>query len=294
MRREVASAYAQYDRAVRAEDIFRVGVRDPASIQRAVQTAAERLGSVDIMVCNAGLNVRRPSLEVTESDWDDVWLSEGFATYFTLLFMEHYSGRDAFVAGLNASRARAIATEKTLPGVSVIHDNLSDMNKVLNQLVYQKGGWVLHMLRGVIGTDAFWSGIREYYRRYRDRNAATNDLRRVMEQASGRDLAWFFDEWLTRPVSPSFEGSWRYDPAARQIVVEVNQTQPGEAYRMPVEIGIVSGDGPQPTPRIERVDITAKHNVFTIAADRQPAGLSFDPNTWLLTDRISFGKRPAD
>ena len=175
---------------------------------------------------------------MTESDWDEVWLSEGFATYFALLFTEHYSGRDAFVAGLRASRTRAIAAEKSLPGISVIHDHLSDMSQVLNQLVYQKGGWVLHMLRGVVGTDAFWSGIRDYYGRYRDRNATTDDLRRTLEEASGQELAWFFDEWLRRPASPSFDGSWHYDAAAGQIVVEVNQTQAGDPYRMPVEIGV--------------------------------------------------------
>src|SRR5262249_55166820 len=117
---------------------------------------------------------------VTEKDWDDVWLSEGFATYFALLFTEHYAGRDAFVAGLKSSRTRAVATEKSLPGISVIHDNLSDMKKVLNQLVYQKGGWVLHMLRGLVGTDPFWAGIRAYYARYRDANASTADFDRMM------------------------------------------------------------------------------------------------------------------
>ena len=106
---------------------------------------------------------------VTESDWDDVWLSEGFATYFTLLFTEHDSGRDAFVAGLKRSREIVFATEKRNPGLAVIHDNLSDMRHVLNRLVYQKGGWTLHMLRGQVGTDTFWAGIRDYYRRYRDR-----------------------------------------------------------------------------------------------------------------------------
>src|SRR5262245_48023769 len=84
---------------------------------------------------------------VTEKDWDEVWLSEGFATYFALLFTEHYSGRDAFVGGLKSSRTRALAAEKSLPGVAIIHDNLSDMSKVLNQLVYQKAGWDLHSLR---------------------------------------------------------------------------------------------------------------------------------------------------
>jgi aminopeptidase N len=78
---------------------------------------------------------------VTERDWDDVWLSEGFATYFTLLFTEHYSGRDAFVAGLKRSRETVFRTEARMPGKAVIHDNLSNMREVLNQLVYQKGGW---------------------------------------------------------------------------------------------------------------------------------------------------------
>ena len=71
------------------------------------------------------------------------------------------------------------------------------MSGVLNRFVYQKGGWVLHMLRGQIGTEQFWAGIREYYRRYRERNASTDDFRLVMEQASGLELSWFFDQWLT-------------------------------------------------------------------------------------------------
>ena len=228
---------------------------------------------------------------VTEWDWDDVWLSEGFATYFTLLFTEHYSGRDAFVAGLQSSRTRAIATEKSLPGISVIHDNLSDMNKVLNQLVYQKAGWVLHMLRGVIGTDTFWQGIREYYRRYRDGNASTADFRRVMEEASRRDLGWFFDEWLRRPTSPSFDGGWRYDEAKKQITIAIDQTQPGEPYRMPVEIGVTTG-GQRPATRVERFEMKDRRSVFTIAAEQAPTSVTFDPNTWLLMDQITFVRRP--
>lgn len=229
---------------------------------------------------------------VTESDWDDVWLSEGFATYFTLLFTEHDAGRDAFVAALKASATRAIATETSLPGVSVIHDNLADMSKVLNQLVYQKGGWVLHMLRGVLGTEKFWTGIQEYYREYRDANASTADFRRVMESASGQDLSWFFTEWLTRPTSPSFAGGWRYDAARKQIDVDLTQTQPGDPYRMPFEIGITTDGGAQPATRIERLEMTMKRSVFTIAADKEPTSVSFDPNTWLLRDTVTFVKRP--
>ena len=153
---------------------------------------------------------------VTEKDWDDVWLSEGFATYFTLLCTEHYEGRDAFVAGLKKSRETVFTTEEKMPGVAVRHNNLSDMKKVLNQLVYQKGGWMLHMLRGQIGTDKFWAGIRDYYRRYRDTNASTDDFRKVMEENSGADLGWFFDQWLNRAGSPVVEGSWRYDAGSQE------------------------------------------------------------------------------
>ena len=167
-----------------------------------------------------------------------MWLSEGFATYFTLLFTEHDGGRDAFVAGLERSRGGIRILEQRLPDTPVIHRNLADMNRVLNQLVYQKGGWTLHMLRGEIGTETFWTGIREYYRRYRDANASTAEFRTVMEQASGKSLDWFFAQWLTRPGIPRIEGSWRYDAAARQVEVTVTQTQTADPYRLTVDVGI--------------------------------------------------------
>ena len=211
---------------------------------------------------------------VTENDWDDVWLSEGFATYLTLLCTEHYEGRDAFVADLKKSRESVFAVEKKNPGVAVRHDNLSDMKKVLNQLVYQKGGWTLHMLRGQIGTDKFWAGIRDYYRRYRDSNASTDDFRRVMEENSGVDLRWFFDQWLNRAGSPNLSGTWQYDAAAKKIVVNLAQDQPGDVYRLPLEVGL-SG-------RIEKIEMIRKEQQFEIASNKEPESVVLDPNTWML------------
>ncbi len=226
---------------------------------------------------------------VTETDWDEVWLSEGFATYFTLLFTEHTAGRDAFVSALRGARTRALTAEKALPGIAIVHDNLADMSKVLSPLVYQKAGWVLHMLRGTVGTDVFWKGIREYYRRHRDGSATGDDLRRVMEELSRQDLKWFFDQWLRRPVSPSFEGSWRYDANAKQIRVDLAQTQAGEPYRVTVELAVTTT--PTQPPRVEKVEMTGKRGTFAIAADVEPVTISFDPNTWLLADRVAFAKQ---
>src|SRR5262245_9240119 len=225
---------------------------------------------------------------VTEKDWDDVWLSEGFATYFTHLFNEHFSGRDAFVRGLKEDIPIIVAGQKALPDEPVIHRNLSDMGEVLNRLVYQKGGWVLHMLRGTIGTDKFWTGIREYYRRYQNQNASTDDFRQVMEATSGMPLSWFFDQWLKRPGMPSLRGSWRYDAAAKQVLIELAQLQGGAPYRLPIEIGLVGANG---QPRVEKVELNAETGQFTIAAAEEPTSVTLDPNTWVLMQVVEFVKR---
>ena len=217
---------------------------------------------------------------VTESDWNDVWLSEGFATYFTLLTAEHYRGRDAFVAGLQRSRASIFQAEARRPEASVVHRNLDDMRGIFNGLQYGKGGWVLHVLRGQIGTETFWEGIREYYARYRNGTASTDDLQRVIEEVSGQQLQWFFDQWLRRSgSSPMIEGTWEYNAGSGRVVLELTQTQPGDAYRVGLDVGITGEGG---TDRVERVQMTAKSQRFEIAVEGPATGVELDPGTWLL------------
>jgi aminopeptidase N len=226
---------------------------------------------------------------ITEKDWDDVWLSEGFATYFTLLCTEHYAGRDAFVAGLQSSRQRIFGLEHQSPGMAVTHDNLADMSKVLNQIVYQKGGWTLHMLRQQVGTDTFWAAIREYYKRYRDASASSADLERVFEEVSGQRLDWFFEQWLHRPGSPTISGSWRYDAAAKQIEVTLDQSQAqtNKVYRLPVDVGITV-DG-APAMRIEAMDFSQPHQTWRFPSDKAPTAVTLDPQTKLLFEAGAFG-----
>jgi aminopeptidase N len=211
---------------------------------------------------------------VTEKDWDDVWLSEGFATYFALLATEQYEGREAFVAGLKRSRTQVFATQQKMPGVAVVQDK--PWSGIPNAIVYQKGGWVLHLLRGQIGTEKFWAGIREYYRRYRDDNASTADFRRVMEEVSGVDLGWFFQQWLYRSGTPVVEGQWRYDAASGKVVLDLAQTQAGDTYRLPLEVAIGT--------KVEKIEMTRKQQRFEIAAERAPESLTLDPNTWILME----------
>jgi aminopeptidase N len=211
---------------------------------------------------------------VTEKDWDDVWLSEGFATYFAALTSEHYEGRDEFLREMRRSRTTVFNTEKRMPGVAVVQ--AKPWKGIPNGIVYQKGGWSLHMLRGQVGTEKFWAGIREYYRRFRDSNASTADFEKVMEEVTGDDLGWFFQQWLYRPGSPTVEGTWRYDAAAAKVKIDLTQTQTGEFFRLPLEVAV--GEG------IVKVEMTQKHQSFEIAAAKEPASVTLDPNVWILLD----------
>ncbi len=219
---------------------------------------------------------------VTEYDWDDVWLSEGFATYFTLLFIEHAYGRDEFVQGLKDSKKTVLNFEAKNPDYTIIHKNLSDMEKVTSSHTYQKGSWILHMLRGVVGEENFWKGIRAYYARYFNRNATTADFRQEMEEASGQDLGWFFEQWLNKPGILKLSGTWTYDAKAKQLKLTLSQTQTTGFLRMPLEVGVYVKGEQRPT--VTRIDINAASGAFTIPSDKEPDEVKLDPNVWVLME----------
>lgn len=227
---------------------------------------------------------------VTEYDWDDVWLSEGFATYFTLLFIEHAYGRDEFVRGLEDSKKTVMNFYLKNPQHTIIHKNLSNMNDVTSVQTYQKGSWVLHMLRGIVGDENFRKGIRTYYANYFNANATTADFRRIMEETSGQDLGWFFEQWLYKPGTLKLTGSWTYDSKNKQVRLTLEQTQTdGSLFRMPLEVGLyVKG---QDRPAIEKIQLTGKSSVVTIPCATEPETLKLDPNMWVLMEGELSGKR---
>ena len=227
---------------------------------------------------------------VTEYDWDDVWLSEGFATYFTLLYIEHAYGRDEFLRGLESSRKSVMAYDSLHPSYTIVHQKLSRMEDVTSSQTYQKGSWTLHMLRGVIGTEVFQRGIRTYYQRHFNGSATTADFQRIMEEVSGRELGWFFEQWLYKPGKLKLTGNWTYDARAKQVRVTLEQVQ-GDAHliRMPIEIGVYT-DG-QTTPTLKRVEVTAKSHAFTMDVPSEPDAVRLDPNMWVLMDATLVRRR---
>lgn len=226
---------------------------------------------------------------VTEADWDDVWLSEGFATYFTLLYIEHAYGREDFKKGLLDSKIliKKFFTEQ--PNYRIVHDNLDDMSKVSAYGgTYQKGAWVLHMLRVRIGDDAFWKGIQSYYKKNYNSNTTVENFRKEMEVASGEDLAAFFEQWLYQDGNPSLDISWSYNSKKNFLIVNIKQEQvSGSVFSFPIEVLVNFEDG---RSSIEKIELIERSQQFKISCDQKPSSIEIDPNTklvaaWELSER---------
>jgi aminopeptidase N len=218
---------------------------------------------------------------VTPAHWADLWLSEGFATYFGMLFFENANGPDQFRARVRGSWGRYLRSPVTgLPVVDTLRVPGNDLLNLLNANSYTKGGAVLHMLRGVLGDSAFFNGIRLYYQRHEHASARTADVRRAFEEASGHDLGWFFEQWLYRPGYPVFRVRHEWDAQAREAVVTVEQVQQPDwpVFRVPTRIALEAG------AVVERFDVelTERRHVFRFPLTAAPSVVRIDPDGWVL------------
>jgi hypothetical protein len=153
-------------------------------------------------------------------NYHEQWISEGFAQYFAALYAERQRGEGAFASVLRQMRQTAIASSPQGPvylGYRLGH--LRNDDRVFRALVYNKGAMVLHMLRRLIGDEAFFSGLQRFYAEWRFRKAGTDDFRQIMEAASGRDLSRFFETWIYGASIPqvAFRSHVRNDRAELQF-----------------------------------------------------------------------------
>ena len=230
---------------------------------------------------------------VTCRDWSEIWLSEGFATYFEALYMGERFGTArlrAILAEHHATYHQAWNEGRRRPMVT---RQFAHPDQLFDAYAYSRGALVLDMLRFVVGDEAWREGIRHYLQRHQFQNVETGDFRRAMEEASGMGLDWFFDQWVYRMGHPVFEVTHRYDADRQQLVVKVRQVQQPEAasrhvqteyFRTPVEVEIVSAQGRRQTVRWF-VEARAEQE-FSLPLDAAPQTVRFDPQHRLIREVI--------
>ena len=218
---------------------------------------------------------------VTESTWDDAWLSEGFATYFTLLYQEYAYGEDEYINELKKAKSRIFNFYSKDSTYKIIDNRTAEEGPVTNDMTYQKGAWVLHMLREKMGHEAFKNGIQAYYNKYFNKNTTTDDFFEEMQKFAKSPLSNFRNQWLHRPEVLNLQASWNYDPVSAQLEIKIIQNQPsGFYFDVPVEIEIIEHGGKG--KKIIKLDVNTKDATFKIPLDKKPAALLPDPRTVLL------------
>lgn len=227
---------------------------------------------------------------LTCKTWDHIWLNEGFATYFTDLWLEDYLGVDEFRYERflsNQSYFNEQIISEPLESIKVPEKNIpSELN---DGKAYNRGAAVLNALRFELGDEIFKKGIQHYVNKFRDQVVVTEDFRIAMEEISGKDLKPFFDQWIYGAGFPEFDVSYDWDEFEKRVIVKVRQVQkqyPAVGlFDVPIIIEIISGK--EKITDTVRVDKT--ENVFKYNLNQKPDLVLFNKYGWILC-KVNFEK----
>ncbi len=218
---------------------------------------------------------------ITCASWRDIWLNEGFATYSEALYAEQ-RGFAEFPPGKEAYHA--YMGGKLFYGDGTIIRDTTSVGSIFNRIVYNKGAWVLHMLRGIMGDSLFFRALRRYAQSpdliYT--SVRTADMRRVFEEVYGQSLEDFFNQWLNYPLYPFYKIKWETAPAESNmfsLLLNITQEQREPVYRMPVSLSIRFLNHPD---TLITVYNNQRAQDYTLRLPAQPVGLTFDPENWIL------------
>ncbi len=210
---------------------------------------------------------------VGPKSWKDIWLNEGFATYCEALYAETTSGKEAL-------QSTMVAKFQTR-----FNDQLYDPENLFSSTVYDKGAWVLHMLRFEIGEDAFGKLLKEFFSRYKYSNASTSDFKNLSEEISGKNLDQFFNQWVFNGKGIiKCEYGWKADAASGKVELTIKQIQDEyKLYKFPLEIKIKYEDG---SDEIHKEYVTTGKQTFNLNARKNIKNIEIDPDKWLLATFI--------
>ena len=234
---------------------------------------------------------------VTCRDWSQAWLNEGFATYFEAVWLEADKGWDEYVYDVYGTVQRYLEEDAERYRRPIVCNLFRDPIELFDRHLYEKGGAVLHMLRGLLGWDRMKRALRRYVRTNAQRNVETIDLIRAIEAETGRNTRRFFEQWVERGGHPQLEVAYRWDTERKTALITVAQKQTideaNPAYTFELEVGFLAeapvaiqpdfGEGPLPGETRVRLHVERAPQTFTVALEREPALIRVDPAGWVLS-----------
>ncbi len=224
---------------------------------------------------------------VTTKDWANIWLNEGFATYYDALFQEHYRGGDDFRYSM-LGNARAVLGQQN-DVIPIVHRGYGDPVEQFGFRAYPKGSWILHMLRNQLGPELFRQSVKTYLERHAYGVVTTEDLVEVIEELSGRDWDQFFDQYVYHAHHPELKVTYSWDERSKLAKVSIQQTQQlGPTvllFNLPLKIRFKTGTNV--TDVVARVSQQAEDFHFALPA--RPEIVRVDPDFgWLAQVEISL------
>ncbi len=214
---------------------------------------------------------------VTCGTWHDIWLNEGFASFSEALYQEKRPG------GSTAAYQNRMQQRRPNPvsGSVYVYNDTSEGEVFSSTNVYNKGAWAVHMLRHVLGDEAFFQTLAAYRTAYAGGSAITADLQTIAEVFYGGSLDWYFNEWIYGTGAPSYRWGWRdvLVNGQHELRLHVEQYQTAYAkFRMPIDLTVSTAGGTQTQV------IWQSHDVdwYVLPMDSQVTGVQFDKDTWIL------------
>lgn len=215
---------------------------------------------------------------VTCKDWRHIWLNESFASYFDPLYFEYAYGKDEFINIMYNAQLAGIGADRSLGRKPIVSVGSYGAN------IYPRGASVLHMLRFILGDELFWRSLQHYITKNQYRSVETNDLKLAIEEVTGQNLYWFFDQWVYKAGYPKFEVTYQYHDTSNTLSMTVRQTQMLDSltglFTTPIDVEIVSGG----TSAVHRITVSKKESTYTLPASAPPELVLFDKDNRILKE----------
>jgi aminopeptidase N len=228
---------------------------------------------------------------VTCKDWTNTWLNEGFATFGATLWEEHYYGMDAAAYRYWRDQNTWMQSRELYP-IPIVTRDINDSVEYVGN-VYDKAGWVIHMLREQMGDEAFFRALKHYLEANRLQTVVSADLAKSVEESSGTNVDQFFDQWIYGAGAPRFTVRSTYDDAGMKVSLSVKQTQKVEGhvglFRVPIDVSITTAKGEKIFP----IEVSKADETFTFPVDAPPLMVLFDKGDQVLKS-VDFQKSPEE